>query len=233
MYDDTARGGVIACPRAVLVRDRNGTLLASRNPWTDCAPNALNTILFSAAGNDSSNATIPGTGVTAETNLLSITLINALYYSVALSEVQIWVPSSPGPRYEVEDGLLGTFIGGFEGKKPGLNYTIENAGVLFGSGGWVEVANVKNPGGGAGVANLTVIGSGSGTLAVQTNFLSNERWFLMAQMQTRQLRWSFWKVGMWLRCSRSRESRGWMRLSLGEEGRSRRGFEATNELHRG
>jgi len=174
VYDDTARDGVIACPRAVLVRDRNGTLLASRNPWTDCTPNALNTILFAVASNDSTNVTTPATGASIVTDFLSITLVNALYYSVALTEIQIWVPSNPGPRYEVEDGLLGTFIGGFEGKKSGLNCTIQDGGVLLRSGGWAEIANVKRPSGGVGATKLTVIGNGSGTLAVQLNFLSNE-----------------------------------------------------------
>jgi hypothetical protein len=174
VYDDTSRGGVIACPQAVLVRDRNGTALASRNPWTDCTPNALNTILFSAASNDSSNATTLATGASTETDFLSITLVNALYYSVALTEIQIWVPSNPGPRYEVEDGLLGTFIGSFEGRKSGLNCTLQDGGVLFGPGGWAEVANVRKPGGGAGATNLTVIGGGNGTLTVQMNFLSKE-----------------------------------------------------------
>lgn len=143
VYGYTSREGVIACPQAVLVRDRNGTFLASRNPWTDCTPNALNTILFFAATNDSTNATTLATGENVETDFLSITLINALYYSVALTEIQIWVPSNPYPRYEVEDGLLGTFIGGFEGKKSGLNCTIQDGGVVFGEGGWAEVANVR------------------------------------------------------------------------------------------
>lgn len=116
----------------------------------------------------------PTAGEHTEADLLSITLVNALYYSVALTKIQIWAPSNPGPRYEVEDGLLGTFIGGFEGKKSGLNCMIRNGGVLFGAGGWAEMANVKKPGGGAGSTNLTVTGGGSGILAVQMNLFSNE-----------------------------------------------------------
>jgi hypothetical protein len=175
IYDDTSNGGVIACPSAIIIKDQNGTLLASRNPWTDCTPNALNTILFSAGISDSTNnATTPTTGTSIETDYLSITLVNALHYAVAVTEVQIWVPSAVGPRYEVEDGLLGTFIGGFEGRASGMNCTIQDNGVLLGTGGWAEIAGVEGPEGSGGKGSLTVIGSGIGTLRVQLNFLSSE-----------------------------------------------------------
>jgi hypothetical protein len=171
IYEDTNRGGVIACPQAIRIADGNGTVLAERNPWA-CIPNALNTVLFDAAAQDVQNATTPATGAWTQTDKLSITLTDALYYSIAIPEIQIWVPSNPGPRYEVEDGLLGTFIGGFEGRASGLNSTIVNGGVALGPGAWAELAGVKNEGGEAGLTNLTVVGGGSGTVEVQLNFLA-------------------------------------------------------------
>ena len=36
--------------------------------------------------------------------------------TLALSEVQIWIPQPESPRYEAEDSLMGSFIGGFEGR---------------------------------------------------------------------------------------------------------------------
>ena len=69
--------------------------------------------------------------------------------------------------------MLGTFIGGFEGQKSGLNCTIQNGGVSIGAGGWAELANVRSEGGSAGLTNLTVIGGRIGTLSVQINFLTS------------------------------------------------------------
>jgi hypothetical protein len=173
IYDDTARGGVIACPHGIIIHDRNGSVLASRNPWTSCTPNALNTILFNSDTTNNTNTTTASSDLTVETDYLSITLLNALYYSVAVSEIQIWVASNPGPRYEAEDALLGTFIGSFEGRKTGLNCTIEKNGVRFGEGGWAEIADVKMRGAGGGMGKLTVVGGGTGRLNVQMNFLGN------------------------------------------------------------
>ncbi|KUJ12643.1 uncharacterized protein LY89DRAFT_673592 [Mollisia scopiformis] len=171
IYADTDRGGVIACPSAIYVYDRSGTLLTHRDPWNGCVPNALNTVLL---GNvTSSNTSTTATGIEIETDFLSITLVNEIHYAVAVSEIQIWVPATTGPRYEAEDGLLGTFIGGFEGKQSGLNCTIENGGVLLGDGAWAEIADVRASDDSGGSKNLTIIGGGSGTLAVQMNFLTN------------------------------------------------------------
>ena len=119
------------------------------------------------------NVTTSSQGMITETDFLSITLLNRLYYSVAVTEIQIWVPSNLGPRYEAEDGLLGTFIGGFEGKKSGLNCMIQDGGVLLGEGRWVEIAGVRASRRGNGTKNLSVLDAGSGTLAVQMNFLSD------------------------------------------------------------
>ena len=97
--------------------------------------------------------------------------MNKIYNAVAVSEIQIWAPENLGPRYEVEDGLAGTFLGGFVGKQSGLNNTVINGGVLLQQNGWVEVANVQAPGGQAGTFPLTVIGGNQGSLAVQMNFM--------------------------------------------------------------
>ena len=166
-------GGVIACPEAIKISTRNGSVLAERNPWSSCVPNALNTILFEAPSTDPTNATTPSTGTNVTTDYLSIQVVNQLYYAVAISEIQIWVPANPGPRYEAEDGLLGTFIGSYEGRPSGLNDTIQDGGVLLGETGWAEIADVRTSNGQAGPTNLTVIGSGTGTLNVTMNFLTN------------------------------------------------------------
>lgn len=172
IFADIDRGGVIACPSALMVHDRNGNLLASRNPWDGCVPNALNTVLFgSSNSSNTGNGTMPATGIEVETDFISIALVNQLHYAVALSEIQIWVPATKGPRYEAEDGLLGTFIGGFQGKRSGLNCTIQDGGVLLGHGAWAELADVRTLDESGGVRNLTVVGGGSGSLAVQMNFL--------------------------------------------------------------
>ncbi|CZR59962.1 uncharacterized protein PAC_09857 [Phialocephala subalpina] len=173
IFADTDRGGVIACPSAIMIHDRNGTLLASRNPWDGCVPNALNTVLFGNSNASSmGNSTTPQTGIEVETDFLSITLVNQIHYAVAVSEVQIWVPATTGPRYEAEDGLLGTFIGGFEGKKSGLNCTIQDGGVLLGNGAWAEIADVRTSESSGGARNLTIVGGGNGILDVQMNFLT-------------------------------------------------------------
>lgn len=190
VLSDIEQGGVIACPEAIRISDGNtGAVYASRNPWTACKPNALNTILFDAPSADPKNATTAATGASVTTDFIQVTLMNQIYYAVALSEVQIWVPENLGPRYEAEDGLAGTFLGGFVGKQSGLNNSVYGGGVLLQQGGWVEIGNVVAPvstnSSGAGLGwnatsgsarsegtyPLTVIGGGSGTLNVQLNFL--------------------------------------------------------------
>ena len=191
VLSDISSGGVIACPEAIRISDgHTGAVYASRNPWTSCKPNALNTILFDAPSADPNNATTAPTGASATTDFIKVELMNQIHYAVALSEVQIWVPENLGPRYEAEDGLAGTFLGGFVGKKSGLNNSVYAGGVLLQEGGWVEIGNVIAPASSsssyssslgwnatsgsasvAGTTPLTVIGGGSGVLNVQVNFL--------------------------------------------------------------
>lgn len=180
IYSDTTHGGVIACPTSIEITSRT-SLLATRRNWT-CVPNALTTILFTAPTNTSSthNESTPAEGYITETDFLQVTLNTQRGYALALSEVQIWVPPSLGPRYEAEDGLLGTFIGAFEGRASGLNSSIVEGGVRLGSGGWVEVGGVFPPddlkqdvAGQGGMVNVTVIGGGNGTLEMGVNWLRN------------------------------------------------------------
>lgn len=182
IYDDSAKGGVVKCPAAISITTNGGTVLAERNPWTGCVPNALNTIVFDAAGasNDSAGTIAPGSsyanqtgsgaGTMVETDNLHIVLSNQRMFAVAISEIQIWVPPNEGPRYEAEDGLLGTFVGGFEGRALGLNCTIEDGGVTLHTGGWADIAGVKSTVG-KGQGTLNILGGGSGTVAVRMNWL--------------------------------------------------------------
>lgn len=172
IWADNMRGGVISCPQAIRIGNfADNTVLAERNPWTGCVPNALNTISFDAPSANPQNSTTPATGANITTDFIQIQLMNQIYNAVAVSEIQIWAPENLGPRYEVEDGLAGTFLGGFTGTQSGLNNTVENQGVLLQQNGWVEVANVQAPSGQAGTFPLTVVGGNSGTLAVQMNYL--------------------------------------------------------------
>lgn len=158
---------------------RTGDVVAFENPWSDCVPNALNTVFFSDLGNNNaSTVSNSSSGFIVETDILNVTLSDKLRYTTAVSEIQIWVTPNPGPRYEAEDGVIGTFIGAFEGRATGLNGTINDGGVTLGAGGWVELADVRRPGGGpgggpGGEASLTVVGAGSGTVLVQLNWLTN------------------------------------------------------------
>lgn len=163
ILNDAARGGNLDCPAAIKITDATtNTTLAYLDPWTDCTPNALNTIALLAS----------------TTASLTLTLLNKLNSAVAISELQIWVPTPTGPRYEAEDGLVGTFIGAFEGAKSGLNATVKppsagssiNGGVVLYANGWVEIADVVAPAG-AGRRSVVVIGSGPGVLSLQMNFL--------------------------------------------------------------
>lgn len=184
IFADVDRGGVVDCPAGIKVVDgRTGDVVALENPWTDCVPNALNTVFFSSSDVGSNTTMVSNasssTGYTAiETDNLLVTLSDKLRYTTAVSEIQLWVAPHPGPRYEAEDGVIGTFIGSFEGTPQGLNGTIEDGGVRLGAGGWVEIADVRRADGAAGVVtSLTVVGggsSGSGTVEVQLNWLTNQ-----------------------------------------------------------
>ncbi|KAI9700527.1 MAG: hypothetical protein M1820_006826 [Bogoriella megaspora] len=184
IIDDTDRmdgihhGGVVTCPAAIRVTIGNGSVVAERNPWTECKGNSLNTVLFSppideAASTNASST--PATGTVVETDAINITMSNQLRYAFAISEVQIWVPANPGPRYEAEDGLLGTFVGGFEGRALGMNNSIVDGGVELYENGWAEIADVRKNGGNGGAGTLTVIGGGNGSVNVTTNFQENYR----------------------------------------------------------
>jgi len=157
-----------ACPAAIRIQSADNTTLFDRNPWTDCTPNALNTILF-----DTPSIT---------TDKLHIRVAVRESRAVALSELQIWVPAPQGPRYEAEDGLVGAFLGGFAGTKSGLNATVTpptngsstDGGVVLFHNGWVELADVRAAAAGAvGRRNITLMGSGPGTVKVQMNFLGS------------------------------------------------------------
>lgn len=90
-----------------------------------------------------------------------------------MSEIQIWVPPNLGPRWEAEDGVIGTFIGSFEGKQSGLNGTIVRGGVELQSGGWVELSGVRTATGKAANVTLTISGGQTGTVSVTVNWLKS------------------------------------------------------------
>ena len=118
---------MLACP------NRNIVTLASRSPWTSSTGNALNTI------------NVDNGSVTS--GFLNITVFGSIYHAVGILEIQIWVPSNPGPRYEAEDGIPGTLFGFFEGRKSSMNATIQNGGVTLrenASSSWVEIADVRS-----------------------------------------------------------------------------------------
>ena len=178
IFDDTARNGVAACPEGIrVVNPRTNETVAFRNSWDDCVPNALNTITFAQPTTDTPepiNATTPDdSAYTIETDRLQIIISDKLYYTTAVSEIQIWVAPNAGPRYEAEDGVIGTFIGSYEGRALGLNGTIQDGGVSLGTGGWVELADVRTSDGAAGNTTLTVVGGGVGSVAVQINWLTS------------------------------------------------------------
>jgi hypothetical protein len=173
LFVDVDRGGVVDCPNGIKVTDNQKRIVAYKYPWNDCVPNALNTVLFADPATITPNSTTPETGFEIETDFLQVTLSDKLRYTTAVSEIQIWVEPNPGPRYEAEDGLIGTFVGSFEGRATGLNGTIQDGGVKLGKGGWVELADVRRSDSSAGQSSLTVIGGGRGTIEVQLNWLHN------------------------------------------------------------
>ena len=175
IFDDTARGGVAACPDAVKVTDGAGNVVAYKKPWTECVPNALNTIFFAPTSNGSVNVTTPDNGgYTIETDFLQVLLSDKLLYTTAVTEIQIWVPPATGPRYEAEDGVIGTFIGLYEGRALGMNGTIVGNGVLLGPGGWVELAGILSSTGEAETASLQLIAGGSGVVEVLVNWMTSQ-----------------------------------------------------------
>ncbi|KAK3631978.1 hypothetical protein LTR56_016571 [Elasticomyces elasticus] len=171
---DTERGGVSACPEGIKIVDGKGDTVAFKNPWTDCVPNALNTVPFATpTPDDSSNVTTPNQDYTVETDFLQIILSDKLEYTTSVSEIQIWVAPNMGPRHEAEDGVIGTFIGSYEGRPSGLNGTIENGGVTLHAGAWVELSGVRTANGEAGRTQVTVVGGGDGTVDVMLNWMTN------------------------------------------------------------
>lgn len=175
IFADVERGGVIDCPAGIKVTTRSGEVVAFRSNWTDCVPNALNTIAFTPpSANGSSNMTTPNDDYTVETDFLQLIISDKLQYAAAISEIQIWVPPNMGPRWEAEDGLIGTFIGSYEGRATGLNGTIEKGGVTLHQDAWVELAGVRTASGEAGPVDLTIIGGGNGTVEVGLNWLQNQ-----------------------------------------------------------
>ncbi|KAK5171898.1 uncharacterized protein LTR77_003535 [Saxophila tyrrhenica] len=174
IFADRERGGVVDCPDGIKVTDSRNRVVVFEKPWRDCVPNALNTVLFAdPATVTAANKSTPESGFEIETDFLQVTLSDKLHYTTAVSEIQIWIAPNRGPRYELEDGLVGTFIGGFEGRATGMNGTIEHGGVTLGEGGWVEIADVRRSDSQAGRSGLTVTGGGRGTVEVGVNWLRN------------------------------------------------------------
>lgn len=178
VFDDSGRNGSIACPSGIQIYASNITvnqgqqnttmpvtppvLVAERKPWTTCTGNARNTISFD-------NGTITA-------NTISMFIYNAIHYSLAMCEVEIWVPATTGPRYEAEDGLIGfsQLTTSF-----GVNGSVEDQGVRLMSGGILEIADVRSQSlsGAAGTTNLTLIGYG-GDVEVGLNYLQNHTFSL-------------------------------------------------------
>ncbi len=168
--DDSARPqGAIACPEAVRIYASNITVIqgslnssthpamvAEKNPWSSCIGNARNTIDLDSE-------------VTA--NTVSLYFMNAVHYSVAIAEVEIWLPANRGPRYEAVDGMIGFSQ---QGRATGTNGTIEKGSVRLTPGGILEIAGVlSQPSASmAGPVNLTVVGYG-GDVKVGLNYLQN------------------------------------------------------------
>ena len=173
VFVDVERGGVVDCPNGIQVTDGKGQVVAFKKTWPDCVPNALNTVPFADPNKIQTNVTSPSTDYVIETDFLQVTLSDKLRYTTAVSEIQLWVEPNQGPRYEAEDGLIGTFIGSFEGRPTGLNGTIENGGVLLADGAWVELADIRTSDSAAGRTPITVLGGGNGTVEVQLNYMTN------------------------------------------------------------
>lgn len=165
-----------ACPDGIRVTDGNtGQTVAFKKPWADCVPNALNTVPFANPNQvDDANMTTPETNYMVETDLLQITLSDQLRYTTAVSEIQIWVEPNMGPRYEAEDGVIGTFVANFASEPTGLNGTVENGGVTLHNDAWVEIAGVRRSDNLGGRTSVTLVGGGQGTVEVTTNWLKTQ-----------------------------------------------------------
>lgn len=169
LLGDLDQGGLLDCPESVrITNNRTGTVLATRVPWESCKTNALNTVVFEAGE------------VTTDAVALDFVIKTSRTY--AISEVQIWVPEETGPRYEAEDALAGTFIGGFDGRFAGGNTSLvtpsglegeaaTDGGLVLGSEGWIEWGGVIAPENATG--DITVVGAGEGSIIVGLNFLRN------------------------------------------------------------
>lgn len=167
VYADKDRNGAIACPDSVYVYVSNTTnssvttnapmqdvLMAQQTPWTTCQGNARNTLTF----NNSVNA-----------DVVSLFLVNALHYAVAIAEVEIWVTANTGPTYYLADGIIGYYS---QGAARNSNGSITDKGVMLGAGGLVEIAGVRRQDGSAGTTNVTVNGYG-GEVVLGLNYLQN------------------------------------------------------------
>jgi len=124
-------------------KDWNNVTLASRSPWTSCTGNSLNTINLD---NESVTPSLPQ------------------YHRLQLHVSRRWdfrnpdlVSFNPGPRYEAEDGILGTLFGSFEGRKSARNATVLNGGVTLrgnASSSWIGITDVRSGLGARGVDGL-------------------------------------------------------------------------------
>ncbi|GAB7358550.1 hypothetical protein MBLNU230_g2612t1 [Neophaeotheca triangularis] len=182
IYEDATRdpNGAIKCPAGLSITTGEGERIAYRRNWTDCVPNALNTIPFvrpvplNSTDNETTYAQVPG-GYEVETDFLQLIVSDQDRYSSALSEIQIWVPPNMGPRWEAEDGLKGIFIGGFNGVQSGLNASVVDDGVELTQNGWVEWAGVRRSDNGSGLTEVTVLGGGTGVVNVMANYIGEGR----------------------------------------------------------
>lgn len=179
IYEDASHdpNGAIKCPAGISVTTGAGERVAYRANWTsECVPNALNTIPFvrpvpaNSTDNTTTHAQVPG-GYEVETDFLQVIVSDQDRFSTALSEIQIWTPPNLGPRWEAEDGLMGIFIGGFNGVQSGLNASVVDGGVELTRGGWVELAGVRRDDGGAGRSEVALLGGGNGTVNVMANYI--------------------------------------------------------------
>ena len=60
---------MVDCPEGLKLVDSKGETVAFRSNWTDCVPNALNTVPFAAPiFSNMSNATTPDTNYVIETD---------------------------------------------------------------------------------------------------------------------------------------------------------------------
>lgn len=167
VYEDASRNGSTACPDGIYVYVSNNTnssvstdssggdtLVVQQTPWSSCLGNSRNILTFNAS-------------VIADT--VSLYLVNALHYAVAVAEVEIWVPANTGPIWYAADGIIGYYS---QGNALNTNGTVVDGGVRLGQGGLVEVAGVRRADATGGIANVTVSGYG-GDVVLGVNYLGN------------------------------------------------------------